>query len=133
MVNRTIACTHASGGRKMARARVFLIPKRGGMTVNGRKPSDYFKRESLLRIVNQPLYETGMKNKFECRITVRGGGISGQAGAARYALSRALLKYDEETRKPLRAKGFLTRDARIVERKKVGLHKARKDTQFSKR
>lgn len=84
-------------------------------------------------IVQQPLEEIGMQKKFDCNIMVKGGGISGQSGAARLGIARALLKYDQSYRKPLKERGFLTRDARIVERKKVGLHKARKDTQYSKR
>ena len=133
MSSKTQDFYHTSGGRKTAKARVFMRLGKGLMTVNGRKPDDYFKRESLLRIINQPFRETGTEKKLDCKITVRGGGLSGQAGATRFALARALVQHDEEARKALRAKGFLTRDARIVERKKVGLHKARKDTQYSKR
>lgn len=133
MADQEIAYCHSSGGRKTAKARVFLLPKKGKITVNGKDPSKYFKRESLLRIIHQAFVETNTENKFTCRITVRGGGKSGQAGAVRFALSRALVKHDEKMRKVLRSKGFLTRDARIVERKKVGLHKARKSTQYSKR
>ena len=124
---------YGTGRRKDSVARVYIRPGKGEMKVNTIKMEDYFCRESLCMIVRQPLEETEMQGKFDCDIMVRGGGISGQSGAVRLGIARALLKYDENNRTVLRKHGFLTRDARIVERKKVGLHKARKETQYSKR
>ncbi len=124
---------YGTGRRKCSVARVFLRPGSGKIRVNRRKFEDYFSRETLCMIVEQPLAALSMQKKFDLDVTVRGGGPSGQAGAVRLGIARALLQYDESTRAVLRKGDFLTRDARIVERKKVGLRKARKDIQYSKR
>ena len=124
---------YGTGRRKGSTARVFLRPGKGKVVVNNRKLENYFGRETLCMIVHQPIEKVDAGGKFDFRVTVKGGGISGQAGAIRLGIARALLKYDEANRRPLREGGLLTRDARIVERKKVGLRKARKDTQYSKR
>lgn len=124
---------YGTGRRKCSVARVFLRPGSGKIRVNRRKFEDYFSRETLCMIVEQPLVALSMQKKFDLDVSVRGGGPSGQAGAVRLGLARALLQYDESTRAVLRKGDFLTRDARIVERKKVGLRKARKDIQYSKR
>ncbi|MGD9522212.1 MAG: 30S ribosomal protein S9 [Tepidiphilus sp.] len=121
------------GRRKTASARAFLAPGKGAILINGRGLDEYFGRETTRMIVRQPLETTELAGKFDVKVTVRGGGNTGQAGAIRHAIARALLAYDGELRKPLRQNGFLTRDAREVERKKVGLHKARKRPQYSKR
>ena len=105
----------------------------GQIVINNRPIDEFFGRETARMIVRQPLEKLELAENFDITATVAGGGISGQAGAIRLGLSRALLEYDAELRKPLRTAGFLTRDAREVERKKVGLHKARKATQYSKR
>ena len=105
----------------------------GNITINNRSIEIYFGRETGRMIVRQPLEKVALAENFDINVTVRGGGISGQAGAIRHAITRALIEYDETLRKPLRQAGFVTRDAREVERKKVGLHKARKRPQFSKR
>ncbi len=123
----------ATGRRKSATARVFLKPGSGRILVNNRPLDDYFGRETARMIVRQPLETAQMAERVDLTITVRGGGSSGQAGAIRHGIARALLAYDESLRQPLRRAGFLTRDAREVERKKVGLHKARKRPQYSKR
>jgi len=122
-----------TGRRKSATAQVFLTSGSGKITVNDRTLEDYFGRETARRIVRQPLDVTQMVSSVDLTITVRGGGNSGQAGAIRHGIARALVAYDEAMRGPLRKAGFLTRDAREVERKKVGLHKARKRPQYSKR
>ena len=124
---------YSTGRRKTSTARVFIQKGKGKITVNKEPLDKFFDRETARMIVRQPLEQTELLNKIDIIATVKGGGGSGQAGAIRHGLSRALLKYDESLRKILRAKGFLTRDARKVERKKVGLKKARKATQFSKR
>ncbi len=124
---------YGTGRRKSSAARVYLTKGKGEIVINDRPIDEFFGRETARMIVRQPLEKLEMIDNFDIRATVSGGGISGQAGAIRLGLSRALLEYDEELRKPLRASGFLTRDAREVERKKVGLHKARKATQYSKR
>ncbi|HCU05369.1 MAG: 30S ribosomal protein S9 [Gammaproteobacteria bacterium GWE2_42_36] len=137
---------YGTGRRKSSVARVFLKRGKGLLTVNARPLEEYFKRETARMIVMQPLQTVDMMDKVDLKITVAGGGLSGQAGAIRLGIARALVAYDEEGattatadetetsfRKELRAKGLLTRDAREVERKKVGLHKARRATQFSKR
>jgi small subunit ribosomal protein S9 len=124
---------YGTGRRKSSAARVYLTKGKGDIVINDRPIDEFFGRETARMIVRQPLEKLEMVDSFDIRATVSGGGISGQAGAIRLGLSRALLEYDEELRKPLRASGFLTRDAREVERKKVGLHKARKATQYSKR
>ena len=105
----------------------------GQIVINDRPIDDFFGRETARMIVRQPLEKLEMLDKFDIWATVKGGGISGQAGAIRHGLTRALMEYDEELRAPLRKAGYVTRDAREVERKKVGLHKARKATQYSKR
>ena len=124
---------YGTGRRKSSAARVYLTKGSGEITINNRPIDEFFGRETARMIVRQPLEKLEMVDNFDINATVSGGGISGQAGAIRLGLSRALLEYDEELRKQLRASGFLTRDAREVERKKVGLHKARKATQYSKR
>ncbi|RKY64564.1 MAG: 30S ribosomal protein S9 [Candidatus Latescibacterota bacterium] len=123
----------ARGGRKEATARVWLRPGSGAFEVNGRDAAEYFKRETLLTQVLQPLQLTGTLGKFDILARVKGGGLSGQAGAVRLAIARALVLYDPSLRKPLKKAGMLTRDPREKERKKYGLVKARKAFQFSKR
>lgn len=124
---------YGTGRRKSSSARVFLRAGSGNIIVNGKPLDQFFGRETGSMIVRQPLQTVGMTEKLDANITVAGGGITGQAGAIRLGIARALLQYDEAMRSPLKAEGFLTRDAREVERKKVGLHKARRATQFSKR
>ncbi len=124
---------YGTGRRKTSTARVYLTPGDGSITVNGRPLDEFFGRETARMIVRQPLEATDLKDKISCRVTVSGGGTTGQAGAIRHGIARALLEYDEEQRSTLRQAGYLTRDARMVERKKVGLHKARKRPQYSKR
>ena len=124
---------YGTGRRKTSTARVFIQKGKGKITVNKEPLDQFFDRETARMIVRQPLEQAELLNKIDINATVKGGGGSGQAGAIRHGLSRALLKYDESLRKILREKGFLTRDARKVERKKVGLKKARKATQYSKR
>jgi small subunit ribosomal protein S9 len=125
--------THSTGRRKTSTARVFVTPGSGTITVNDRPLDRFFGRETARMVVRQPLEVTALAAKLDVRVTVTGGGVSGQAGAIRHGIARALVAYDEELRRTLRRAGFLTRDAREVERKKVGLHKARKRPQFSKR
>ncbi|MEE4293162.1 MAG: 30S ribosomal protein S9 [Xanthomonadales bacterium] len=124
---------YGTGRRKSSTARVFLTKGTGQIMVNDRPLDEFFGRETACMIVRQPLEKVEMTDNFDIKATVIGGGISGQAGAIRLGLTRALIEYDEELRKPLRKAGYVTRDAREVERKKVGLHKARKATQYSKR
>ena len=124
---------YGTGRRKSSTARVFLTRGSGQIVVNDQPLDEFFGRETARMIVRQPLQKVEMPDQFDVRATVAGGGISGQAGAIRLGLTRALIEYDEELRRPLRKAGFVTRDAREVERKKVGLHKARKRPQFSKR
>lgn len=124
---------YGTGRRKTSAARVYLRPGSGEIHVNKRPLDVYFGRETSRMIVRQPLELTEMTEKFDVYITVTGGGANGQAGAIRHGITRALIEYDENLRKPLRAAGYVTRDARMVERKKVGLHKARKRPQYSKR
>ena len=124
---------YGTGRRKSSSARVFLRAGSGNIVVNGKPLNQFFGRETGSMIVRQPLHLVNMVEKFDAYITVEGGGITGQAGAIRLGIARALLKYDETLRGNLKAEGFLTRDAREVERKKVGLHNARRATQFSKR
>lgn len=124
---------YATGRRKTASARVFLRRGSGNIVVNQKALDEYFGRETARMIACQPLETVEMMSNFDFYITVSGGGVSGQAGAIRHGIARALRAYNEELRAPLRQAGFLTRDAREVERKKVGLHKARRATQFSKR
>ncbi len=123
----------ATGRRKSSSARVFLKPGKGEITVNGRPLDVFFGRKTGVMIVRQPLELVQMVDRLDIKVTVEGGGITGQAGAIRHGITRALMEYDPELRKPLRAAGFVTRDAREVERKKVGRRKARRGTQFSKR
>lgn len=132
-----------TGRRKTSTARVFLKPGNGDIVINKNTLDEYFGRKTARMVVRQALEVTNLQDKFDVVVTVAGGGMSGQAGAIRHGISRALLKYDEEEgtdssgegslRKILRKAGYLTRDAREVERKKVGRHKARKGTQYSKR
>ncbi len=124
---------YATGRRKSSTARVFLKPGSGNISINTRTLEDYFGRETSRMVVRQPLELVDMLEKFDLKITVRGGGNNGQAGAIRHGISRALVEYDNELKTELRKAGFITRDARAVERKKIGLHKARKRPQFSKR
>lgn len=122
-----------TGRRKTAAARVFIKPGSGNITVNKRGLDVYFGRETSRMIVRQPLEAAALLDQLDVTVTVKGGGANGQAGAIRHGLARALVQYNEELRPTMRQAGFLTRDARAVERKKVGLHKARKRPQFSKR
>jgi small subunit ribosomal protein S9 len=122
-----------TGRRKSSAARVFMKPGKGAITVNGRPLDQFFGRKTGVMIVRQPLELVQMTERFDINVLVEGGGITGQAGAIRHGITRALMDYDPELRKPLRAAGFVTRDAREVERKKVGRRKARRGTQFSKR
>jgi len=124
---------YGTGRRKSSTARVFMKQGAGQITVNDKPLEQYFGRKTAHMVVRQPLESVDSLNTFDFNITVKGGGGSGQAGAIRLGISRALLQYDEAMRSSLRASGFLTRDAREVERKKVGLRKARKATQYSKR
>jgi small subunit ribosomal protein S9 len=124
---------YGTGRRKSSSARVFLRPGSGNITINKRSIEEFFGRETARMVVRQPLELVEMTDKFDLYITVSGGGISGQAGAIRHGITRALIEYDEALRPSLRKAGYVTRDARQVERKKVGLHKARKRPQFSKR
>jgi small subunit ribosomal protein S9 len=124
---------YGTGRRKSSAARVFLRQGKGDITVNGKPLETFFGRETSRMIVRQPLELTENTEKFDINVTVSGGGMTGQAGAIRLGIARALIEYDEGLKSPLRKAGFVTRDAREVERKKVGLHKARRATQFSKR
>ncbi|GIX34637.1 MAG: 30S ribosomal protein S9 [Lysobacteraceae bacterium] len=128
-----IAQNYGTGRRKSSTARVFLRKGSGNITVNGRPLDEYFGRETARMIVRQPLELTDSADKFDILVTASGGGTTGQAGAIRLGIARALVEYDETLKPRLRQAGFMTRDAREVERKKVGLHKARRATQFSKR
>jgi small subunit ribosomal protein S9 len=124
---------YSTGRRKSSSARVYLKPGSGEITVNKVPLDKYFGRETARMIVRQPLQVIDAQNKFDISVFVAGGGNSGQAGAIRHGISRALIEFDETLRKALRKAGYVTRDAREVERKKVGLHKARKRPQYSKR
>ena len=124
---------YGTGRRKSSKARVFLTKGKGEITVNNRPIDEFFGRETAVMVVRQPLEKLELTDQFDVRATVAGGGITGQAGAIRLGITRALMEYDGELRPTLRKAGFVTRDAREVERKKVGLHKARKATQYSKR
>jgi small subunit ribosomal protein S9 len=127
------SANYGTGRRKTSTARVYIRPGSGNITVNDRTLDEFFGRKTARMIVRQPLELVSMENKFDVSVTVQGGGITGQAGAIRHGLTRALIEYDETLRKPLRDAGYVTRDAREVERKKVGFRKARRGTQFSKR
>ena len=124
---------YGTGRRKSSTARVFLKAGSGQITINKRNIDEYFGRETACMVVRQPLELVNVTDKFDLNVTVKGGGTTGQSGAIRLGITRALMQYDETLRPELRGAGFVTRDARIVERKKVGLHKARKRPQFSKR
>ena len=124
---------YGTGRRKTSTARVFLRPGKGEITINNRSLDVFFGRKTAQMIVRQPLELTQHSETFDVRVTVKGGGTTGQAGAIRHGLTRALMEYDEALRGSLRKAGFVTRDSREVERKKVGLRKARRATQFSKR
>lgn len=129
----TTQANYGTGRRKTATARVFLTPGAGNITVNDRPLDTYFGRETACMVVRQPLELVELLSKFDIKVTVKGGGIGGQAGAIRHGITRALVDYNEELKSPLRQAGFVTRDAREVERKKIGLRKARKRPQYSKR
>jgi small subunit ribosomal protein S9 len=128
-----IAQYQGTGKRKTSVARVILRPGDGATWINGRSLESYFPREALRTTATAPLKVAGVEDRFDIRARIRGGGPSGQAGALRHGIARALVEADPELRGVLKREGFLTRDARIVERKKAGLHKARKAPQFSKR
>ena len=123
----------ATGRRKTSTARVFLRPGNGDIQINKRSLEQYFGRETARMLVRQPLELVEATDKFDVIVNVTGGGINGQAGAIRHGITRALMEYDQSLRTPLRKAGYVTRDARKVERKKVGLHKARRAPQYSKR
>ncbi|MEO7200952.1 MAG: 30S ribosomal protein S9 [Dokdonella sp.] len=129
----TIQQNYGTGRRKSSAARVYLRKGSGNITVNGKTLDQFFGRETARMIVRQPLELIEATEKFDVLVSVAGGGTTGQAGAIRLGISRALVEYDEALKSPLRKAGFMTRDAREVERKKVGLHKARRATQYSKR
>ena len=129
----TSSANYGTGRRKTSTARVHLHPGSGQITVNGRTLDEFFGRQTSRMIVRQPLETVQMSDRFDVVVNVDGGGMTGQAGAIRHGITRALMEYDEAFRKPLRVAGFVTRDAREVERKKVGFRKARRGTQFSKR
>ncbi len=124
---------YGTGRRKHAIARVRLVAGEGNITVNGKDLNEYFDYETLIRDVKRPLTVTGNENKYDVIVKVEGGGFTGQAGAIRHGISRALIKADDELRSTLKKEGFLTRDARMKERKKYGLKAARRAPQFSKR
>jgi small subunit ribosomal protein S9 len=124
---------YGTGRRKSSTARVFMRSGTGSIVVNGRPLDEYFGRETARMIVRQPLERTELVDRLDVNVTVCGGGNSGQAGAIRHGITRALMEYDETLRAPLRKAGFVTRDPRAVERKKVGQAKARKSPQYSKR
>ena len=124
---------YGTGRRKSSSARVYLKSGKGAITINNRTIDEYFGRETSRMVVRQPLQSVDLVDRFDINVNVSGGGPSGQAGAIRLGITRALLQYDESFRETLRKEGFVTRDAREVERKKVGLRKARRGVQFSKR
>ena len=124
---------YGTGRRKSSVARVFIKAGSGNITINNRPLDEFFGRPTSCMVVRQPLELVEMIEKFDVNVTVKGGGTTGQAGAIRHGITRALMQFDESLRSELRGAGFVTRDARKVERKKVGLHKARKRPQFSKR
>lgn len=133
MARQSTSTYYGTGRRKNATARVFLKSGNGTITANNRPLQEYFGRETARMIVRQPLVLVGLEDKLDVDVTVSGGGPSGQAGAIRHGITRALMVYDETLRSRLRTAGYVTRDARAVERKKYGLHKARKRPQYSKR
>ena len=128
-----VSTNYGTGRRKSSTARVHMAAGKGTITVNDRSLDEFFGRETGRMMVMQPLELVQMTDKFDISVTVAGGGITGQAGAIRHGITRALIKYDESLRQPLRKAGFVTRDAREVERKKVGRRKARRGPQYSKR
>jgi small subunit ribosomal protein S9 len=127
------AIQYGTGRRKTATARVYIKPGTGKITVNERSLDEFFGRETGRMMVRQPLEAVQLDSRFDITVSVAGGGTTGQAGAIRHGITRALIEYDETLRRPLRAAGFVTRDAREVERKKVGRRKARRGPQYSKR
>jgi small subunit ribosomal protein S9 len=129
----SVQSNYGTGRRKTSTARVYLRPGSGAINVNRRPLDEFFGRKTARMIVRQALEVVNMEDRFDVEVKVTGGGTTGQAGAIRHGLTRALIDYDETFRKPLRQAGFVTRDAREVERKKVGLRKARRATQYSKR
>ncbi len=129
----SVAQNYGTGRRKTSAARVFLRPGTGNIVVNNRPLDQFFGRETARMVVRQPLELVDMIDKFDIKVTVSGGGTTGQAGAIRHGITRALMEYDDTLRPALRKAGYVTRDAREVERKKVGLRKARKRPQYSKR
>ena len=129
----SLQSNYGTGRRKTSTARVYLRPGSGAINVNRRPLDEFFGRKTARMIVRQPLEVVNMEDRFDVEVQVTGGGTTGQAGAIRHGLTRALIDYDETFRRPLRQAGFVTRDAREVERKKVGLRKARRATQYSKR
>ena len=131
--NKAATSYYGTGRRKTSSARVYLTPGTGKVAINGRTLDEFFGRETGRMIVRQPFQAVEMDGKFDIVAHVEGGGITGQAGAIRHGITRALMEYDETLRPSLRKAGFVTRDAREVERKKVGRRKARRGTQFSKR
>ena len=133
MANTAANSFYGTGRRKTSSARVYLRQGTGKVVINGRTLDEFFGRETGRMIVRQPLEAVQLLSNFDITVTVAGGGITGQAGAIRHGITRALIEYDETLRKPLRAAGFVTRDAREVERKKVGRRKARRGPQYSKR
>ncbi|RRD95358.1 30S ribosomal protein S9 [Clostridiales bacterium COT073_COT-073] len=124
---------YGTGRRKSSVARVYLVPGNGNITINGKNIEEYFGLETLKVIVRQPLVLIGALDRYDVKVTVKGGGFTGQAGAIRHGISRALLEVDADNRPALKKEGFLTRDPRMKERKKYGLKKARRAPQFSKR
>ena len=128
-----VSSNYGTGRRKTSAARVFLKPGKGRILINDRPLDEYFGRVTSRMIVRQPLEAVKQADSLDVSVTVSGGGTTGQAGAIRHGLARALIEYDSVNRAPLRKAGFVTRDARAVERKKVGLHKARRGPQYSKR
>ncbi|MDO4764941.1 MAG: 30S ribosomal protein S9 [Eubacteriales bacterium] len=124
---------YGTGRRKSSVARVYLVPGNGNITINGKSIDEYFGLETLKVIVRQPLVLLGISERYDVKVTVKGGGFTGQAGAIRHGIARALLEVDAENRPALKKAGYLTRDPRMKERKKYGLKKARRAPQFSKR
>lgn len=124
---------YATGKRKDSVARVYMVPGKGNIVINERPMAQYFRRPVLQMILNQPFAVTKREGAYDVFVVVMGGGLSGQAGAVKHGISKALEKSEPDLRKPLKAAGFLTRDSRVVERKHYGYHKARRSTQFSKR
>ena len=133
MAKKAAAQFYGTGRRKKSIARVYIVPGKGNITINNRDIDDYFGLETLKVIVRQPLVATDTTEKYDVKVNVKGGGYTGQAGAIRHGIARALLKVDEEFRPTLKKAGYLTRDPRMKERKKYGLKKARRAPQFSKR